>query len=212
VSAEKPQDGSAAAASTADDSLDFTHLGETQAPVEKPRAKRKPKRQPKPAAKPEKTSRSALVPLLIVAGVAIAVALGVSERTSQEAASPIPATKSPPAPYQTPAPKSSQAYAPTKPQTLPPTVQSVKPLPGERPQTLPAEFLKELQDYQGRSGLKAIALALDADGRYAYAAVAGLAKQQTANEEALADCARYRAQSAIRSTCRVYAEGDKIVW
>jgi len=204
--------------SAGDDSLDFTHLGdEAQSPpaergrdkvgVERPRAATARKPKPKPAVKQEKTRRSAAVPLVIVTAIAIAVAVAVTDRTAQEVATP----KAKPAPFQTPR-QPAQAYAPpSKPpvsQPVPPT----KPAAPTQPPALPPEFLKELQDYKTRTGVKALALALDPDGRYAFATVAGVEKQATANEEALSDCARYRAQSGIKTSCRLYAVADKVVW
>ena len=77
---------------------------------------------------------------------------------------------------------------------------------------LPAEFEQALERYAAKPGSKAIALALDANGRFAYGIIAAHSTQADANAEALEECARYRSQSSIGGACRLYAAGEKIVW
>ena len=78
--------------------------------------------------------------------------------------------------------------------------------------TLPADFLKAFQEYAAKSGNKAMALALDADGRSAFVGVAGYTTQSEANEEALSECTRFKPQNGVQENCRLYAVGDKVVW
>ena len=91
-----------------------------------------------------------------------------------------------------------------------PPPQAGAPRPGAA--AIPVDFLKELEEYKARSGSKAIALAVDASGGWAYGAVAGLGKQASANEEALFDCEKQREGASVQATCRLFAIDDKIVW
>jgi len=77
---------------------------------------------------------------------------------------------------------------------------------------LPAEFLQLFQTYKAKPAPKAIALALDPGGRWAYGSIAGYSTQAEANDEALSECARSKAPSDIKEKCRLYAVGDKVVW
>ena len=78
--------------------------------------------------------------------------------------------------------------------------------------TMPPEFLKAVQEYNTKPGYKAIALALDSDGKWAYGSISGWAAQPGANDEALAECARFALKSGARSACKLFAVGDKVVW
>jgi hypothetical protein len=149
--------------------------------------------------------------LLVIVAIGATIAFFMTERAAEETKAPQPAPKSSkPPPFQpptaTPAPK---APAPA-PKTQTPA-QAAAP-PETQPPAIPAEFLKAYKDYAARSGNKAIALALDANGRFAYGAIAGLATQKEASDEAISDCTRFRTQSGIRASCRLYAIGDKVVW
>jgi hypothetical protein len=77
---------------------------------------------------------------------------------------------------------------------------------------IPTEFMQAFQKYTAKSGNKAIALALDNQGRHAFGSIAGHATQAQANEEALAECRTYKTQAGVQGDCRLYAVGDKVVW
>jgi hypothetical protein len=78
--------------------------------------------------------------------------------------------------------------------------------------TIPPEFLQAFQDYGKLAGSKAIALALDDQGRWAYGIIARHATQPEANQEALLECAGFKAQSDVQENCRLYAAGDRVIW
>ena len=100
-------------------------------------------------------------------------------------------------------PQSSLAQAP------PPA--AAAPQPVQKP-AWPADFLQAFQEYAGKPGSKAMAMALDGGGRMAWIGVFERATQSEANDEALSQCMRHKTQSAVQENCRLYAVGDEIVW
>lgn len=159
-------------------------------------------------------ARKVAVPVLIIVAIGV-VAFAMTERSSKESVKPAPSGKAPSPAQTSPAYKPPQTATPSaKPRT--PPAQAPAP-PAQQPQNVrtsavPADFLPAFQEYTKRSGGKAIALALDNDGRWAYGTVSGFAVQSDANEEAMSECARNKAQSGIHANCRVFAVGDKVVW
>lgn len=201
-----------------DDSLDFTDTGHAQAGAS-PRATAKPAAVPSrkaPGARqrePASGTRRAFTLALIVVAAAVVAVLATtnpSPNESKPAAAPStsapPATSTPPSPERTPPKAQSPTIAPAPPRPAPPQARSPEP------PAIPAEIKKAFEEYGSRAGGKAMALALAADGRYAYSSVSGFPTQDAASEDALIECERYKTQSAIPAPCRLYAVGDKVVW
>ena len=212
------------------DSLDFT-----EAPREKPRV-RDPEPPPKPAAppkaKPKSTGRrmrgksrdpatpvviyteppkSRTAPLMIVIGMVLIVAYFMSRQS--ETPRPAPATQ--PSQHAAPAQKASPSAAPAQQAKAPPPRVDSPTAPAQpavQPVLLPPEFLQVFKDYQGRPEHKAMALAMDAKGRFAHGVAARASTQAEANQEALAECARFTGQGGLQAPCRLYAVGDQVVW
>lgn len=185
---------------SAEESLDFTPVKPA-----KPAARTRPE-----SADRDKAGRSRRG--VVLALIVIAVAIGVVVVVSQDSSPPPVTSEATPAP------------APPEIQTAPESP-SKPPLPATRSQPqgsaphsvdarpIPAEFLKRYEEYAARpSGGKAIALALDADGGWAYGTVSGVAAQSDADEEALSECARYQKETGVQENCRLFASGDKRVW
>lgn len=198
------------------DSLDFSHAepAEPSTPAPTPSSVVPPRKTTESGDRDKASgSRKIAVPVLIVIAIAVVVAFAMTERASKEPVTPGAKATSP-----TPqSPKPPQTYPPPpKVQTPPPKAATPPPqaptLPSVDTRAIPAEFLKKFQEYATKSGGKAIALALDSDGRWAYGSVSGFAKQPDASEEALSDCARFKAEARIRENCRLFAVGDKLVW
>lgn len=200
----------------ADDSLDFTasEPGKSSAAAS---------RRKKPAARVEpvraERSRSLTVPVLIVGAIVIGTIFFMADRSSKEVVTtkpgkPVaPGQKAAPArqPPPTTAAPALRSPAPPAPQVNAPPSPPSSSAGGHR-RAIPAEFRTALLEYASKSGGKAIALALDADGRWAYGSVSGFASHEEAIKEVLADCARYKATAGIQENCKLYAIGDKIVW
>jgi hypothetical protein len=195
------------------DSLDFRDLGPAK-PAETPGAKyvAKPKKAAvKVAVEPAPWARTGGI--VLPAAIAGVIALGIAYMATEPASeAPAPATPVKAAPAKVekapqyaapkaPSPAASNAVTPPQP-----------PAPRVNIPAVPTAFLAPFQAYTTEAGSKAIALALDKDGRFAHAVVARHPVQAEANGEALADCERYRAQSGIQVPCRLFAVGDKIVW
>ena len=216
MSAGKPPDKP----DSGDDSLDFSEIGPSRAPraerpepapvdhhPQRPAAKR---RRAPPVAPPRVQAKAArrrigavLIAIAIVAGAAFVM-------LDQEPTDPAPAgpakPKPPPAsqgaPVQKPAPSAQSPASPATP----------VPEQGAAAPTIPPEFLKAFKDYAARPASKAIALALDRNGRWSFGVIANHATQADADAEALAECTKNKAQSGIQENCRLYARGDKVVW
>ena len=207
--------GAPAPADAGADSLDFTQAAPAASPAPPPvdhatPLRRASSRKRSPAAVPAQAApqrtRSIAIPLLIAAAIGVA-AYVVSDRSAQ---APTPPTAKAPAPLPPPAYKAPQTPAPAAKAPASPPAPADAPSVG--PPALPAEFLQLFQTYSAKPAPKAIALALDPNGRWAYGSIAGYSTQAGANEEALSECARFKAQSDIKEKCRLYAVGDKVVW
>ena len=189
-------------------SLDFTYLAPATpaAPPRPPRVKRKP--QPVVSVEQAPQRRSIVVPALAVGAAALAVALVASEPATEATA---PRSNASPAVVQTPPP-----IKPVQPRAALPQPAAVPPHPAaiQHAKTLavPVDFLQPYHAYATLPGNKAIALALDRNGRWAHGKVAGFSVQPEASEEALVECAKFRAQAGIQENCRLFAVGDKVVW
>jgi hypothetical protein len=133
----------------------------------------------------------------------------MARESSNEVAPPPKAKKAAaPAPKAAPKSKAAQPYPPPVAMPTPPQT----PAPGVEARVLPPDFLKAVQQYNTKAGFKAMALALDPDGKWAYGTITGGATQAGANEEAQAECEKFKMQSGAQSTCRLFAVGDKVVW
>ena len=200
-----------------DDSLDFSHLGEP-APVAdpKPAAKKAKRRRPAAVVQPQKATvssepdkatgfRRVAVPLLIVIAVALIVVFAMIDHSSKEVAAPPPSAAPTRAPPQaTPSPKGRTSPSQADTQAPPGSMAKATPIP--------APFLKAFDDYATKSGGKAMALALDSNGKSAYVSITGYATQDQAVEEAMSECTRHKIQAGVQENCRLYAVGDKVVW
>lgn len=193
----------------AGDSLDFT-----AAKPAKPAAPAAPRRRKGPASEKPSGSRKTFVMLLGAIAVAAVVAFALKDELPKEPEPSKSAVVEPAAP-----PEQSPTVS-SAPQPYPPPVQTAPP-PGSAPaqppelqavRAMPPEFLKAVQDYNTKPGYKALALALDSDGKWAYASIAGWATQRGANEEALSECAKFKTKSGAQSECKLFAVGDKVVW
>lgn len=189
------------------DSLDFRHLAPAKAAEPVRRVAKAPKRTPvrvvaEPAQRP-----TIVLPALIGGGLALAIAYVMND-PAPEAPAPA-AVKAPPAA----APVVHQApRVPAAPIVAPAPQLQAPAAPRINMPAVPTAFLEPFQAYTTERGSKALALALDRDGRFAHAVVSRHPVQAEANGEALADCERYRAQAGIQQSCRLFAIGDKIVW
>ena len=164
--------------------------------VARPRKKAVSSARKKPAAFP-----GVGVWLLAFIAIAAVIAFATTRRAAEAPVKPPPAA----------APK---ARMPATPQASPaesPPPAAAAPQPAQK-RPWPADFLNAFQEYAGKPGSKAMAMALDADGKMAYIGVFERATQAEANEAALAECMRFRAQSAVQENCRLYAVGDEVVW
>lgn len=202
----KAEQGSTPAAPyTGTGSLDFTDRSPA---TPSPGADARPARRPRKttgSSDPDKarSSRRLAVPFLIVIAIALVVAFALTRRPAKEPVTPSPsATPASPTQRSPSTQKTPQADTPplaAAPQSTP-------------TRTLPAEFLKAFQEYAAKSASKAIALALDNDGRSAHVSVFGYSTQSEANEAALSECTRFKVQSGVQENCRLYAAGDEVVW
>jgi hypothetical protein len=66
--------------------------------------------------------------------------------------------------------------------------------------------------YRALAGPKALALGLDANGKWLYWFFAAEPGEDVAAERAVAECRRQRARFPVDADCRLYALGDRIVW
>jgi hypothetical protein len=217
----KPKEGAPTKPDAERDSLDFTDGSprvDHVAPISRDASKRRSASNVRPGKTPgsgelEKPRgfRRVVVPVLIIIAVGLTVRLVMTERGPEELTSPSrPAKPTPPTYPTTPAPKPPQTSTPpAKVQTPPSQADAPQTL---QPPAIPAEFLQVFQTYSGKTAPKALALALDSKGRWAYGSIAGYSTQSGANEEALSECARFKAQSDIQEKCRLYAVADKVVW
>ena len=215
----KPKEGAPGKPVVDGDSLDFTDDSprvDHVAPISRDASKRRSASNVRPGKTPgggdlEKPRgiRRIVVPVLIIIATALAARLVMTERAPEELTSPSRPAKPTPPTYQTaPAPKPPQTPA-AKVQTPPSKADAPQIV---QPPAMPAEFLQVFQTYTAKTAPKALALALDSKGRWAYGSIAGYSTQSEANAEALSECARFKAQSDIQEKCRLYAVADKVVW
>ena len=71
------------------------------------------------------------------------------------------------------------------------------------------EVLRRYRDYEPR---KALALAMDQNGRWAYGASEALLTAGSAEKKALDQCRKTAAAVGVAAECRIYASGDQIAW
>lgn len=84
-------------------------------------------------------------------------------------------------------------------------------------QTNPADTLvtkidKAFRKYFDFKYEKAFALAIGNNNEYAYAYVVNKSSQDEANQLALSRCDKYRHQHNVESECKIYAQGDEILF
>jgi hypothetical protein len=206
----KHQDGPANAVAV---SLDFTErVPQPAAPVAAP-AKKKRRRKPLPAQAqtPAAAPRRFVAPVLVAVAIGAAITYVLSEPPAVPVTPPVAAVRKPAPPAHAPRPAVSPKAAAPAAKAAVPNGEPPAP-PRVQIPAVPTAFLVPFQAYTTLPGNKAIALALDKDGRFAHATVARHPVQAEANEEALSDCGRHRAEAAIQQSCRLFAVGDKIVW
>ena len=71
------------------------------------------------------------------------------------------------------------------------------------------QFEAEWRNYQGLTGLKALAVAGDLQGVYVSGFSWAYPIQELANDEAMENCDERRLDRRIEDPCRLYAEGDE---
>ena len=70
-------------------------------------------------------------------------------------------------------------------------------------------FEETLDLYRQSKGKKALAVAVDEDGKKAFAVLYGSWSQASANEKALVECSNSAERSGVRATCYLFATGDQ---
>ena len=70
-------------------------------------------------------------------------------------------------------------------------------------------FEETLRVYGLSKDKKALAVAADENGKRAFAALYGSWSQASANEKALAECAKNAERSDVQATCYLFATGDE---
>lgn len=159
--------------------------------------------------------RSLAIPLVIIAAIGVIALFAMTERPSKEVVTVAPPSKKAPPTYQGAPAARSQSQHPNTPPARPKSVPSqleTAALPPVQASVMPAEFVQAFLDYAKKTGSKAIALALDKDGRSAFGSVARHATQKEANDDALSECTRFKTQAGIQASCRLYAVGDQVTW
>jgi len=74
----------------------------------------------------------------------------------------------------------------------------------------PASGFEETLDvYLQSKGKKALAVAVDENGKKAFAVLYGSLTQASANEKALVACSEKAEKSGVRATCYLFATGDE---
>jgi hypothetical protein len=74
----------------------------------------------------------------------------------------------------------------------------------------PASSFEETLDvYRHSKGKKALALAVDENGKKAFAVLYGSLTQASANEKALVGCSKNAERSGVQATCYLFATGDE---
>jgi hypothetical protein len=72
-------------------------------------------------------------------------------------------------------------------------------------------FEELLAKYRGLEPVRAMAVARDPDGAWAYGVSDGNLSQTGASERALRECRRNAADAGVRADCRLYLIGDEAV-
>lgn len=159
-------------------------------------------------------SRSLAVPLVIVAVVGVAALYAMTDRPKEAVTVAPPAKTAPPVYQSAPAAKAQHPNVPPpKPKPVAPPVEAAAPPPSSSsPPIMSAEFMQAFLDYAKKPGSKAMAVAVDLNGKSAFGSVARHASQKEANEDALSECARLKTQAGIQASCRLYAVGDQVTW
>ena len=198
---EKKESGPSGSRARAD-SLDFTDPG-VAPPAIPARARPRPNRAARPhkqappvAAKPRKRGRIVLAAVAL-GGAVVALTHVPNDAPAPPAAKGVTPMRVPQAVATEPAPpKSARPYAAGSaaepPVSAPPAVSAPQHVPA-----VPAAFLEPFQAYATEPEPKAIALALDRDGRFAHASVSAHSTQDKASAEALSDCESHRANGGI---------------
>lgn len=70
-------------------------------------------------------------------------------------------------------------------------------------------FEETLDVYRLSRGKKALALAVDENGKRVFAVLYGSWSQESANEKALAGCNEKAARSGVQAQCYLFASGDE---
>jgi hypothetical protein len=70
-------------------------------------------------------------------------------------------------------------------------------------------FEETLRVYRFSKGKKALAVAVDENGKKAFAVLYGSWSQASANEKALVECTRNAEQRGVQATCYLFATGDE---
>lgn len=74
----------------------------------------------------------------------------------------------------------------------------------------PASGFEETLDiYRHSEGKKALAVAVDENGKKAFAVLYGSWSQASANEKALVECSKNAEKSGVQATCYLFAAGDE---
>lgn len=77
---------------------------------------------------------------------------------------------------------------------------------------LPAGFLKAYPEYLAKAEKKAIALAHDRDGRYAWGYGYNYSTQELADARALSECRSRMTEYKVENDCKLYAIGNRVIW
>ena len=72
-----------------------------------------------------------------------------------------------------------------------------------------SSFDETLNVYRLSKGKKALAVAVDENGKRAFAALYGSLSQASANEKALVGCTKNAERSGVQATCYLFAIGDE---
>ncbi len=73
------------------------------------------------------------------------------------------------------------------------------------------KLYNSIEKYKIYSSKKAMAFAIDKNGRYAFGRSYSYFKQDSANKRALKECKKYKSNYDVKSECTLYSIGDKIV-
>lgn len=75
-----------------------------------------------------------------------------------------------------------------------------------------AGFQELLDRYARKPERRALAIAADIDGRWAFGDSQNFASQAEANDAAMAYCIKYRNQLGLHEPCQLYAIGNEVIW